>query len=91
MISVLYAQELISFICIAGSFQVGETNATPGVLYDCEVLLGAHSRCQRVPVTHNPTGKNHIRGRVWVTLCTHGYVNGEEVTPIGYSGCGYGN
>jgi hypothetical protein len=31
LISVLYAQELISFICIAGSFQVGETNAIASV------------------------------------------------------------
>jgi hypothetical protein len=53
--------------------------------------LDLQSRCQRVHVTHNPTGKNHIRGRIWVTLCTHRYVNGEEVIPIGYSGCGYGN
>jgi hypothetical protein len=42
VISVLYAQELISFICIAGSFQVGEIKATAGVLYGCEVLLGTH-------------------------------------------------
>jgi hypothetical protein len=42
VIRVLYAPELISFICIVRSFQVGETNTIAGVLCGCEVLLGTH-------------------------------------------------
>jgi hypothetical protein len=39
---VLYAFELINFIYFAGSFWIGETNATAGVLCGCNILLVTH-------------------------------------------------
>jgi hypothetical protein len=41
--------------------------------------------------TRNPTGKNPIRSRVWVTFYTHGYMNEKKIVPIGYNWFGYGD
>ena len=50
----------------------------------------ARLKMATVPETRVPDGFYPIRRRVWKTFCTHGYVIGRVLIPIGYAGTGVG-
>jgi hypothetical protein len=40
----------------------------------------------RGPVTRDPMGIYSIRVPIWSKTSTHGYINGANLSPIGYAG-----
>jgi hypothetical protein len=48
----------------------------------------SHEAAARVPTTRDPVGFPPIRRQVWIRFCTHGFVGGVNLVPIGFTGPG---